>query len=291
MNTLLKVLENTDHPKSVLELLVEDGTLALSPNDIFILRLSVELVEQARKKPLVESQVINDQYPISGKNRYATHSVFINESGTTMIEFLDMSGAPLPIHDFSPVSGFKVEKSEVNTLWISSEEKYKASNMFIMLKDYDAPLQFNLTYKMEMRHGLASFKVPQISPINPNLNGKADTSTIAHLKAGKPLKGVNYLDQTAELGYLAETGSFKQDSVMGEKASRVLTSDSSLAEIWVYEGKFLIRSPYILLEGFESVENQNGHFKVYVTSNLNSSLDLSVNGADRTVYVPDSHLY
>jgi flagellar motility protein MotE (MotC chaperone) len=304
VDNLYKILRQIDDPKAVLQSLVAEGELSLSPNDIYLTRLASALIEKAENEQLVAPETINNMYQIDTEDRYKTYDVYIHDSGTTMIEFLDVTGAPWPIYDISPAAAFNVQRPEDNSMWVTVKERFKNNNIFITLDKFKAPLQFNLIYSSTKRHGMATYVLPFISPTNQNADrsNKSNRVDLQNPQAGQPtaprdrsgsgsaILTVSTIDQQV-LSYLANTGGFEAGSDSEKNAKSVMVSDSKVAKIWFYNDKFLVRTPYVLLEPFENVVNSGGVMKVYVASDLNSIISFQGGGSDHEMLIPDYHQY
>ncbi len=295
---LLDILKTTDDPKGVLTALIVTGELALSPNDIHLIRLVADQVTMAKNKPLVDPQVINDQYAIDHQDRYKMYDLYIHDTGETLIEFVDITGAPWPIHDKSEANGFKIKTSNgSNMLWITPEARHSQSNIFVQLVEYGTPIQFRLKYSNEKRHGLATFKLPFISPTNPNQVTKSSEDRVLDLAvvstdiAGNSNSAGGYIGlNIEELSYLASTGRFKEGTSLYEEAELVLVSNSEIAKVWFYNGQFIVRTAYMMYS-FDNMVNSEGAMKVFVASKLNSIVPFNKNGKDVNLYIPDYHSY
>lgn len=290
-----QILSQTDDPKTLLESLIKDGTLALSPNDIFLLRLLVDEVEKAKNSPFVSPTIINDQYNIDQTDRYKMYDIYVHDTGETLIEFLDITGEPWPIFDNSEGKGFDIQKGENNMLWITPKERHRQTNFFVTLEEYPAPIQFNIHYSNEKRHGLASFKVPAISPTNSKATSTKPSQIVNLGDVGKGFSNNanasnRQVLQVVDLSYLASTGRFKPDSDLSREAQPVFISDSNVASIWFYDDTFIIRTSYQLYS-FDKVINSEGAMKVFLASRLNSIVPFYKNGATINVFIPEYHNY
>lgn len=293
---LESVLSQADNPSAVLQGLISEGTLELSPNDILLLRMTLDQIDQATNKNFVNPKLINDQYMIDHKDRYKTYEIFIHDSGETLIEFLDINGEPWPIYDHSDNENVNIRLGEDHMLWMSPKTKYREFNFFVTLKEYKNPIQFVVKYSNEKRHGLATFKLPYVSPTSTLGNSKTEMGPKVSLRqlanqipsAGAANQGIDITFE--ELSYLASTGRFREGSEMARSAVNVLVSDPSLAQVWFVQDKFVVRTPYNLYR-FDEIVNAGGAMKVFVSSTLNTVVPINTGSEQVSLYIPDYHKY
>ncbi|MEZ8241000.1 MULTISPECIES: DotH/IcmK family type IV secretion protein [Vibrio] len=291
---LTKILSQTDDPKSILETLIAEGPLSNSFNDIFLLRLVADELQRAKNSPLLETEIINDQYSVDHTDRFKMYDIYVHDSGETLLEFLDVTGHPWPIFDFSPTKSLETRKGELNMLWINPLVKHVKTSLFVSLSEYSAPIQFNIRYSNDKRHGFASFKLPFISPINPNVN-KAPSNTNFDLEistASKEDGQITIREQldSRELSYLASTGRFRDKTKLKQEAIPVMVSDPSIATVWFYNGNFIVRTPNQLYS-FDRMVSSEGEMKVFISSTLNSIVPLNRSGETVNLFIPDYHNY
>ncbi|GIB00292.1 hypothetical protein G6355_11040 [Vibrio cholerae] len=295
---LAQILKQFDDPRGVLEAKVQEGTLSLTPNDIYTARLIDDAIEQAINTNIVSPKVLNLPYSIDVQNKFKSYDIFIHESGTTQIEFTDAKGNPWPIFNNSPASSFDVSKPTVNTLWVTPTHRYRNNNIFVTLEKYPNTIQLNLIYDATQRHGLASFSVPLLGPVSKPEKPKAEGVDLANPEtysgnggdtADVALK-ISDIDQN-ELMYLAETGYFEPGSEAYKSAKTVVVNDRNIANIWFYKNKFIVRSPYSLDANWDNVINPNGVNKVYVAKNLNSIVKFYSGSNEFELILPDYHRY
>lgn len=294
---LLTILKQTDNPKAVLEGLILEGELALSPNDIYTLRAAIDVVEKAENSPLVEPTVINDEYMIDHRDRYKMYDIYVHDTGETLIEFLDATGQPWPIFDHSDGKYFDVSLGEDHMLWITPQERHRKSNFFVTLVEYSAPIQFNIQFTNEKRHGLATFKLPFISPTNSKAKKASNTSSIdLETMVASSRKGgndgslsENKIDLPT-LSYLAATGRFRPGTEAALLAQQILVSNAKIAQVWYYKEQFVIRTQYQMYS-FDNVVNSGGAMKVYVATSLNSIVQFFDGQKDISLLIPDYHNY
>ncbi|CAH6942811.1 conserved exported hypothetical protein [Vibrio chagasii] len=296
---LRQILSQVDDPKGTLETLIAEGGLEISFNDIFLMRLVADEVQRAKNTPIIDTEIINDQYSIDHTDRFKMYDLYVHTSGDTLIEFLDVTGQPWPIHDKSSTKSLDITKGELNTLEISPTEKYKNTNFFVTLKEYGAPIQFNVIYKNSKRHGFASFKLPFISPINPKANAVGTTSNTFDLElagnrssnsGSEPQTFINEQLDTRELSYLASTGRFKEGTKLKNESIPVVVSDPTIAKVWFYSGHFIVRTSNQMYS-FDRMINSAGPMKVFVASNLNSIVPFNRNGQNVNLFIPEYHSY
>ena len=296
---LRQILSQVDDPKGTLETLIAEGGLQISFNDIFLMRLVADEVQRAKNTPIIDTKIINDQYSIDHTDRFKMYDLYVHTSGETLVEFLDVTGQPWPIHGKPDTNGLEINLGELNTLEISPKEKYKKTNFFVTLKEYGAPIQFNVIYDNSKRHGFASFKLPFISPINPKANAvNSPTNTFDLELAGSnsnssssdPQSFIKEQLDTRELSYLASTGRFKEGTKLKNESIPVVVSDPSIAKVWFYSGHFIVRTSNQMYS-FDRMINSAGPMKVFVASNLNSIVPFSRNGQNVNLFIPEYHSY
>jgi len=315
IRTLAEILTQLDNPEKVLNAKVSLGEMVLSPNDIYAARAIDQVIEEAENSNLVDTEVLNLPYSIDAVDRYKTYDIYISDTGTTQIEFFDAMGNPWPIYYNSDAPNFNVLKQSINTLWVTSKMRYKKSNLFVTLDQYPATIQFNLIYSSTQRHGIATFNLPFISPVsnqvvsNPtSAGGNLDTTSndnkgngyqvdLNGSQSSGPNSNFSKVALTvanvpqSELSYLANTGFFNSGSEASKKAKSIKVSDNKVAQIWFYKDKFIVRTPYQLLERYESVVNSGGAMKVFVAKNLNSIIYFEGNQSELELIIPDYHRY
>lgn len=302
------ILRNQVHdPAAVLEGLISEGSLALSPDDIYLVRLVIDMIAEAENKPLVNPAVINKPYLIDINNRYSSYIVYLHSSGETLIEFLDVNGDPWPIFDHSKTDAFDVRKGEEHMLWLTPTTIHRQTNFFVMLKDYSAPIQFELKYSNEMRHGLATFKIPKLSPISivqaekRDMHGSdtVDLENVGYQKNMYQLSAssvdghAKLIDQDLDLKtllFLGETGRFEPGSEASDEAKSLQVSDEQVAQVWFYKDKFIVRSRYRMYS-YDRVLNASGDIKVYLCDSLNSMVPFFDGQSDHVLFLPNYHDY
>lgn len=294
---VMGIIEGLDNPKEVLNELIANGTLELTPNDIKLLRVALDIVDQAENAPIYESKIINGTTPIDHRDRYKTYNVTVNRTGLTIVEFHDASAAPWEIKHFTPSEYFKINKGYTsNTLEISPEVSHATSNIFVTLNGYPNPIQFNIKYKNEYRDGLSTFTLAYMSP-----------STIAKIEGSKGEESIEEYDifeqqpaTSVDMGdkktipyrllqQFASTGAFPLDEF--PTAQKVVTTSPEICEIWFVNNSFLIRTNYIYMAGYGDVVMGGGGNNVYVSKNLDSSITFNVAGTNKTVLIPDYSMF
>lgn len=295
LTALQAVLKRTDDPNALLNALIAEGTLQLSPNDIFLLRLAIDEIERAKNQNFVNPTLINDEYMVDYRDRYKTYDLFVHDTGETLLEFLDINGEPWPIFDKSESDDLNIRQGEDHMLWISPNTKYRQLNLFVTLQGYKNPIQFIVKYSNDKRHGLTTFKIPTVSPTSTlakttksqgNVTLSSLSNTVESANSDFAPEGLSYEDLT----YLASTGRFREESELNASAVNVLVSDPSIAQVWFVRDRFVVRTPYFLY-GFDDIINAGGAMRVFVTSRLNSVVPMNTGSGQVNLYIPNYHNY
>ncbi|MFM2668688.1 DotH/IcmK family type IV secretion protein [Vibrio mediterranei] len=295
---LVTLLENEfqdklDDPRTLLELLIAEGDLALSPNDVVLSRVIEEILLKAENRALVTPDLINKPFMIDPNDRFSTYELKLHASGETLLEFLDKNGDPWPIWDNSEPPGYDVRLGEDHMIWISPSDKYKNGNFFVTLQGYPSPIQFIVKYDNKERHGFVSFKLPLISPTSTR-PPPALVSKTRDLEATPSTSQSSVVNTSAlsldVLSYIAETGRMKPNSDISRNAQRLQVNDSSLASVWFYDDQFIVRTPYEM-HYYDNMIYGSGGMKVYIAQSLNSVVPLFDGIQDRSLFIPDYHQY
>lgn len=292
VNRIKEILKQLNNPEMLLNELIMSGDLSVSPDDIQLLKIISDELDKAENLPFVNPKIINRAYMVDTKDRYKTYELFVHDTGETLIEFLDINGEPWPIWDHSRNPNYNVRLGEDHMLWIAPKIKYKPTNFFITLEKYRNPIQLVINYSNKQRHGLATFKVPYISPTSnqsASTNSTDKTLTLAGLSKSLTNSHGSKPTVTVEgLSYLATTGRFPDNSKAAKSAISVLVSDPSLAKVWMVDGLFVVRTPYNLYT-FDEVINASGDMKVFVAAELNNIVTLNTGKGQATLYLPNYH--
>ncbi|UTZ34770.1 hypothetical protein HB762_26275 (plasmid) [Vibrio campbellii] len=289
-------LSEVSDPEFVLQELVRNGELALTPEEIRFILSALDLKSRALNTPLMTPDVVSGLVEFNPKNRYSTYEFNIHESGITTLEFFDANGERWKIVDFTPANGFKLNHGyHDNMLTIQSEIPYKQAYTYVHLDGYKNQISIKLNYNNQVRDGIRTFTIPFLYKIN---EGSGETSI-----SYTPLSSIRASDAPTDsqkipdlvyqdLMYIATMGFPDENGQSYPYFKKVFVDKPEIAQIWSYGSKYIVRSRFQLMSHqYQAYVPSSDDVAVYVADELDTVIDFNVSGKTESVYLPDYHLY